>query len=130
MDTNFYNYSIQNCLYSCLGIRFPYFSSENLTKLYNENIRLLYDHILDTLFHTKRLMEHYGFLERNAALAVIYGIDYESVFTRGSQFRVEAMLKKQLQGTDFLLLSAMKDQVRQQNKLQCIPLVLEPPKKF
>ena len=129
-ETNFYSYTLQNCLYSCLNIRFPYFSAASLTGMYRDNYIQAFDYVWDTLFYTKSLVEHYGFLERNIGLAQIYGIDYESVFTRGSQFRVEAMLKKQVQGTEFLLLSAMKDQVSSQAKLQCIPLVLEPPKKF
>ena len=130
MQTNFYSYSLQNLLYSCLEIRFAYISDQNLTKLCDESVNEVYDYIWDVLYYSKKLIEHYGFLERNAALAQIYGIDYESVFTRGSQFRVEAMLKKQLEGTEYLLLSAMKDQVNKQTKLECVPLVLEPPKEF
>lgn len=130
METNFYHYSLQNCLYSCLNIRFPYYSAPNLKRMYSEKRTMVYDYYWDILLYTKRLNEHYSFLERNVGLARIYGIDYESVFTRGSQFRVEAMLKKQVQSTGFLLLSAMKDQVANQNKLLCIPLVLEPPKQL
>lgn len=129
-ETHFYSYTLQNVLYSCLEIRFPYYSSENLTRMFEETSGEVYDYIWDILSYSKKLTEHYGILERNVALAQIYGIDYESVFTRGSQFRVEAMLKKQLQGTEYLLLSAMKYQVHNQTGLQCVPLVMEPQKKF
>ena len=129
-ETHFYSYSIQNLAYCCLNIRFPYYSFKNQTILYSSSKLELYDYIWDVLEYSKKLVEHYGILERNVTLAQIYGIDYESVFTRGSQFRVEAMLKKQIQNTPYLLLSAMKRQVATQNKIQCIPLVMEPPKKL
>jgi len=41
-------------------------------------------------------------------MARVYGIDYESVLTRGSQFRVEALLTKIAKTNGFLLLSAAR----------------------
>ena len=45
-------------------------------------------------------------------MAKVYGIDYESVMTRGSQFRVEAILSKISKSCDYLLLSASPQQVK------------------
>ena len=63
-------------------------------------------------------------------MAKVYGIDYESVMTRGSQFRVEAILSKISKSTEHVLLSANLKQVSMQNKLEVIPLVIEPDVKF
>jgi len=63
-------------------------------------------------------------------MAKVYGIDYESVMTRGTQFRVEAILSKIAKSTDHLLLSASAKQVSEQNQLEVIPLVIEPERKF
>lgn len=129
-ETHFYSYSIQNVLYSSLNIRFPSYSYKHQTFLFYNSRAELYDYLWDILKYSQQLIDHYGILERNVTLAQVYGIDYESVFTRGSQFRVEAMLKKQTGPNNFLLLSAAKSQVNGQSKLQSVPLVLEPPKKF
>jgi DNA polymerase zeta len=129
-ETHFYSYTLQNLVYCCLNLRFPSYSFKQQTFIFDHRRIELVEYIWDCLEYSKKLVEHFGILERNVTLAQIYGIDYESVFTRGSQFRVEAMLKKQVKGTHYLLLSAMKRQVSSQTKIQCVPLVLEPPKKF
>jgi DNA polymerase zeta len=52
---------------------------------------------------------------RDMNMAQVYGIDYESVMTRGSQFRVEAILSKICRSMDHVLLSASPKQVGEQN---------------
>ena len=47
-----------------------------------------------------------NFIHRDINMANVYGIDYESIMTRGSQFRVEAILSKISKSLDFVLLSA------------------------
>jgi len=45
-------------------------------------------------------------INRDMNMAKVYGIDYETVMTRGSQFRVEAALSKIAKSTEHVLLSA------------------------
>ena len=45
-------------------------------------------------------------INRDINMAKVYGFDYESIMTRGSQFRVEAIMSKLTKGQDYLLLSA------------------------
>jgi DNA polymerase zeta len=52
------------------------------------------------------ILDTMNFIHRDINMANVYGIDYESVMTRGSQFRVEAILSKISKSLDFLLLSA------------------------
>ena len=59
-------------------------------------------------------------------MAKTYGIDLDSVGNRGSQYRVESILLRTARLNRFLLLSASVEQVRNQKKLEVIPLVMEP----
>jgi len=76
------------------------------------------------------IMDKLDLVDRDMNMAKVYGIDYESVMTRGSQFRVEAILSKISKSCDYLLLSAGPQQVKDQNQLEVIPLVIEPDKQF
>ncbi len=58
----------------------------------------------------------------------VYGIDFESSITRGSQYRVEGVLCRVTKANDYLLLSASKDQLKSQEPPSSLPLVREPPK--
>jgi DNA polymerase zeta len=40
------------------------------------------------------IIDTMDFINRDINMAKVYGIDYESIMTRGSQFRVEAILSK------------------------------------
>lgn len=53
-------------------------------------------------------------------------IDFESVLTRGSQYRVESMLMRLAHSQNYLLLSASREQVANQPAMECLPLVMEP----
>ena len=53
-------------------------------------------------------------------------IDFESVITRGSQYRVESMLMRVAHTQNYLLLSASREQVANQPAMECLPLVMEP----
>ena len=57
------------------------------------------------------IIETVNLINRDMNMAKVYGIDYESVMTRGSQFRVEATLSKIAKSTDHVLLSAHVSQV-------------------
>jgi len=46
---------------------------------------------LHNMFH---ILETLNLIHRDLNMANVYGIDYESVMTRGSQFRVEAILSR------------------------------------
>ena len=58
----------------------------------------------------------------------MYGIDFESGITRGSQYRVEGVLSRLVKGKNFLLLSATRSQLFTQIPPRVTPIVMEPPK--
>jgi DNA polymerase elongation subunit (family B) len=126
-------HSFSNMAYHILGLRVPVYSWSTLRTwlLSMSKYAQGLDYFRKKVELTRAMVEHFGFIDRACQLARIYGVDLLSVFTRGSQFRVESIMKRYcLYNTDFLLLSATKAQVKSQKDLESIPLVMEPPKAF
>lgn len=65
-------------------------------------------------------------LLRTAEFARMYGVDFFSVLSRGSQFRVESVVLRITKPRSFMLPSPSRAQVGRQNAPECIPLVMEP----
>ena len=63
-------------------------------------------------------------------MARLFGIDFYSVLSRGSQYRVEAVMLRVTKRKNFLLVSPSKNQVAGQAPMECIPLVMEPHSSF
>lgn len=62
--------------------------------------------------------------------ARVYGVDFKSVRTRGSQFKVESVMFKISKPESFMLLSPSRTDVGRQNAAECQPLIMEPPSGF
>lgn len=79
----------------------------------------------------KRLDSHVHLLlvaptERTAELARVFGIDFYSVLTRGSQFRVESMMLRLAKPMNYIAISPTKAQVAAMRAAECVPLIMEP----
>lgn len=72
------------------------------------------------------ILDKLNILSRSGELARVFGVDFMSVFIRGSQFRVESMLARIARLRQFLLLSAPREEVFQQPAVEALPLVMEP----
>ena len=79
---------------------------------------------------THRISEVMEMIQRTSELARVFGIDFTSVITRGSQYRVESMLLRLCRSQGFAVASPETQQVRQQAAPQSIALVMEPEGKF
>ena len=64
------------------------------------------DYIILRLHTSIEILDKLDLINWDMNMAKVYGIDYESVMTRGSQYRVEALLSKISKSTDHVLLSA------------------------
>lgn len=126
------NYSYHNVASHLLQIRVPKFSNNQLTRWYKN-------------FHTRgRTLKHiYRLTELNLLLidkidairrisecARLYGIDFASVISRGSQYRVEAALLQRAHALGYLLISPSRKKVAGQAPMEVIPLVMEPQSQF
>ncbi|KAH7435487.1 hypothetical protein KP509_06G067000 [Ceratopteris richardii] len=58
------------------------------------------------------IMDQLDLVNRTSELARVFGIDFFSVLSRGSQYRVESMLLRIAHSQNFLLLSPSREQIR------------------
>jgi DNA polymerase elongation subunit (family B) len=63
---------------------------------------------------------------RRCELARVFGMDFFSVLSRGSQFRVESIMYRLARPQNYALLSPAVQDRQSQRAMECIPLVLEP----
>ncbi|CAA0816819.1 DNA polymerase zeta catalytic subunit [Striga hermonthica] len=77
-----------------------------------------------------QIMNQLDMINRTSELARVFGIDFFSVLSRGSQYRVESMFLRLAHTQNFLAISPGKQQVANQPAMECLPLVMEPESKF
>ncbi|KAJ1969188.1 DNA polymerase zeta [Dispira parvispora] len=124
------HYTRTHLILHFLGQRIPAFSHATLTRWlvrgdHRQQLRA-YQYYFEWVWHNTQLLERSGLIQQNSEFAKLYGIDFFSVLTRGSQYRVEAVLLRLTKPSNFLLLSPSRDQVMRQPALECIPMVMEP----
>eukprot|EP01105_Mastigella_eilhardi_P017939 TRINITY_DN4137_c0_g1_i4.p1 TRINITY_DN4137_c0_g1~~TRINITY_DN4137_c0_g1_i4.p1 ORF type:complete len:1941 (-),score=416.30 TRINITY_DN4137_c0_g1_i4:61-5133(-) len=83
-------------------------------------------HLLHRCELSLRLLAAQDVVGRTSELARVFGIDFYSVLTRGSQYRVESIVFRLTKPQNFILFSPSKQQVAQQRAPECVPLVMEP----
>lgn len=76
------------------------------------------------------IMNQLDIINRTSELARIFGIDFFSVLSRGSQYRVESMFLRLAHMQNYLAISPGYQQVASQPAMECIPLVMEPESSF
>ncbi|EPS72654.1 hypothetical protein M569_02103, partial [Genlisea aurea] len=77
-----------------------------------------------------QIMNQLDVINRTSELARVFGIDFFSVLSRGSQYRVESMLLRLARTQNYLVISPGKHQVANQPAMECLPLVMEPESSF
>ena len=127
------NYELENIVWQVLGKRVPKYSNETLTQWFDsgreERARTL-KHLVSQLNYSLDILNSLDSISRTVEMTRLYGIDFDSVLARGSQFKIEAVMLRVTKSNNFLLLSASKMQIAKQKMLQCVPLILEPPKQL
>ena len=87
-------------------------------------------HVLSRAVNTLELVDTMDMIGRTCELARVFGIDFISVVTRGSQYRVESMMYRLARTQNYALISASSEQVQSQGPISCIPLVMSPESAF
>ena len=77
-----------------------------------------------------QILDKIDFICQTMEFSSLYGIPFESVLTRGSQYRVESVLYRICKKYNYLLASPTKEQVNSQSAAEFIPLVMEPKSNF
>lgn len=127
------NYSFENCCYHLYHQTFPKFLNFQLTQFLSQS----FNYKLFALFHyvNKIGIEDYfinsqDLIGKNVEMSRLIGVDFNSNFYRGSQFKVESILSRLCKQENYILNSPSKFQVHLMKPLQQIPLIMEPESNF
>ncbi|KAG7917801.1 hypothetical protein KL927_002544 [Ogataea polymorpha] len=127
-------YSLENVVWHTLHIKIPHYEHKTLTQWFLSNnpgnLNNLVEYYMSRLHWQMKLINKMEIIERMVEESRFLGIDYYSVFYRGSQFKVESLLVRLAKAENFILISPSKKQVFKQDPLQVIPLILEPESSF
>jgi DNA polymerase zeta len=133
-ELNLLQYTMENVVFHVLQRRIPHYSWRDLTLWYSNG--KLRDLAVVLKYYISRVQLNLEILERNELIprtseqARLLGVDFFSVFSRGSQFKVESLMFRIAKPENFLLVSPSRKQVGGQNALECLPLVMEPQSAF
>ncbi|KAI9502882.1 hypothetical protein BX070DRAFT_225753 [Coemansia spiralis] len=133
-ELNITSYTFENVVAKVLGERSPHYSPATLSSWVSEGpvvaqARAL-RHVLYRAAAVLRILEKARIVDRAAEFASVIGIDFQSVLTRGSQFRVESLMARIAHPELYILSSPTRGQVAQQHAAECLPLVLEPQSRY
>ncbi|KAF2229850.1 putative DNA polymerase zeta catalytic subunit [Viridothelium virens] len=133
-ELNLLQYTMENVVFHLLQTRIPHYSFYDLTKWYTSSsvhdLTKVIAYFIDRVQLDLRILEANELIPRTSEQARLLGVDFFSVFSRGSQFKVESLMFRIAKPENFILVSPSRKQVGQQNALECLPLVMEPQSAF
>lgn len=62
--------------------------------------------------------------------ARVFGVEFFSVISRGSQFKVESLMCRIAKPENYVMISPTRQQVASMRAIECLPLVMEPHSNF
>ncbi|KAG2061849.1 hypothetical protein BDR06DRAFT_945889 [Suillus hirtellus] len=123
-------YSFENVAFQLLRRRVPRYTPEVLTTWYNStdpvHTSRVLRYFLERTILTLEILQEAEITTKNAEFARVFGVDFYSVISRGSQFKVESFMFRIAKPESFVLLSPSKQDVGKQNAAECMPLIMEP----
>jgi DNA polymerase zeta len=133
-ELNLLQYTMENTTWHLLHRRVPHYSWRTLSDWYisgkpRDLSKLLRYYLTRTKLDID-ILEANELIPRTSEQARLLGVDFFSVFSRGSQFKVESIMFRIAKPENFMLVSPNRKQVGSQNALECIPLVMEPRSAF
>ncbi|KAI0153556.1 DNA polymerase family B [Pestalotiopsis sp. NC0098] len=133
-ELNLLQYTMENVTWHVLHRRVPHYSWRTLSDWYlsgksRELSKLLRYYLTRTKLDID-ILEANELIPRTSEQARLLGVDFFSVFSRGSQFKVESIMFRIAKPENFMLVSPDRKQVGGQNALECLPLVMEPQSAF
>lgn len=133
-ELNLLQYTMENVVFQLCHRRIPHYSYRDLTAWYSngkskERAKVV-DYYISRVQLDLEILEQNELVPRTSEQARLLGVDFFSVFSRGSQFKVESLMFRIAKPENFLLPSPSRKQVGQQNALECLPLVMEPQSAF
>lgn len=127
-------YTMENVAFHLLHRRIPHYSYQDLTKWFTsgrpKDLAIVVHYFSIRVQVDLDILEQNELIQRTSEQARLLGVDFYSVFSRGSQFKVESLMFRIAKPENLLLPSPSRKQVGQQNALECLPLVMEPQSAF
>lgn len=127
-------YTVEAVAETVLRRKIPYIPWKVLTRWFSSGPgRARYRSIDYTSERAKlnlQILNQLDMINRTSELARVFGIDFFSVLSRGSQYRVESMFLRLAHTQNYLAISPGTQQVASQPAMECIPLVMEPESRF
>ena len=127
-------YTMENVVFQLCHRRIPHYAFQDLTSWYRngkpKELAKVVDYYVSRVQLDLEILEQNELIARTSEQARLLGVDFFSVFSRGSQFKVESLMFRIAKPENFLLPSPSRKQVGQQNALECLPLVMEPQSAF
>lgn len=122
------NYSFENIVHHVLKERIPCYTNKTLLSLYSSSLSF---HSFIEYYTLRsqvniRLLLDLNIIIRTSEQGRLYGIDFYSVLSRGSQFRVESMMTRLAKPRGFISISPSPEQRMAMAAPELIPLVMEP----
>ncbi|KAL4924882.1 DNA-directed DNA polymerase zeta catalytic subunit REV3 [Aspergillus undulatus] len=133
-EMNLLQYTMENVVFHLLHRRIPHYSFRDLTTWYQSDrprdFMKVVNYFVSRVQMNVEILDANELIPRISEQARLLGIDFYSVFSRGSQFKVESLMFRIAKPENFMLVSPSRKQVGQQNALECLPLVMEPQSDF
>ncbi|KAJ9636926.1 DNA polymerase zeta [Knufia peltigerae] len=133
-ELNLLQYTMENVVYHLLHQRIPHYSFADLTKWYRSknprDLARVVDYFSSRVEIDIKILEANELVPRTSEQARLLGVDWFSVISRGSQFKVESLMFRIAKPENLMLVSPGRRQVGGQNALECLPLVMEPQSNF
>ncbi|KAJ3178228.1 DNA polymerase zeta [Gaertneriomyces sp. JEL0708] len=123
------SYTIENMVYHVLHRRVPHYTAQTLMNWYKTSARSRWrtvKYYIDRVQWSLSLLDDMDIISRTCEFARVFGVDFYSVITRGSQFKVEAIMSRIVKPENFMMVSPSRRDVAQQRACECLPLVMEP----
>ena len=133
-ELNLLQYTLENVAWHLLHRRVPHYSWKTLTSWYlsgkNADLVRLVRYYKSRTLVDLEILDSNELVARTSEQARLLGVDFFSVFSRGSQFKVESIMFRIAKPENFIFVSPSRKQVGNQNALECLPLVMEPQSSF
>ena len=127
-SSNGLGYSLEAFAYHMAGIRLPHYGPFSLYAWLKSPSQVLRDRV--SMYLRNRLTASFSICReiysRTCEFSRCYGIEWNDVFNRGSQFRVESFLFRGAKLESFVLFSPSARQVQDMPSMIALPLVMEP----
>ncbi|KAK3696761.1 DNA polymerase zeta [Vermiconidia calcicola] len=133
-ELNLLQYTMENVVFHLLHRRIPHYSFATLTRWFQSSrprdLAKAMDYFMTRTKLDLEILDANELIARTSEQARLLGVDFFSVFSRGSQFKVESLMFRIAKPESFVLVSPSRKQVGAQNALECLPLVMEPQSAF